>query len=380
MAWPLNDRQREARKAARRFAAEQIAPWAAHIDRCQTTPAEVLIAMRKSRYLGVALPTQWGGGAADPVSYGLITEEIGKACSSIRSLMTVHNMTGQAIAKLGTSTQQQEWLPDLCSGRKIAAFALSEPNVGSATSAIETEAVEHESSFVLRGTKKWITYGQVADVFLVFALCNGQAVALLVERDRDGVSVEPLTEIVGTRGSMLAEVHLQSVSVPKTNQIGPVGSGLSLVSNIALDHGRFSVAWGSTGIIHACLDACVAYVEQRQQGGKRLKEHQLIRRHVTDILVSATASRELCYRSARLRERGDPRAVMETCLAKYYASNEALRAATAAVHLHGANGCSGDYSVSRYLRDSMVMGIIEGTNEIHQITLGNYALQRSYLD
>jgi alkylation response protein AidB-like acyl-CoA dehydrogenase len=376
----LSDRQREARQAARRFAAERVAPWAGHIDRHQTTPNEVLLAMRQSGYLGAALPVQWGGGAVDPISYGLITEEIGRACSSTRSLMTVHNMTAQAIAKLGTREQREQWLPDLCSGRKIAAFALSEPNVGSTTAAIETEAVERESTYVLQGTKKWITYGQVADVFLVFALCNGQAIALLVERGSDGLAVEALKDIEGTRGSMLAMVHFRQVVVPKANQVGATGAGLSLVSNIALDHGRFSVAWGSTGIIHACLDACVAYVDKREQGGQKLKEHQLVRRHVTDMLVSATASRALCYRSGHLRERGDPRAVMETCLAKYHASSAAVRAATTAVHLHGANGCSGEYPVSRYLRDSMVMSIIEGSDEIHQVTLANYALQRPYLD
>jgi glutaryl-CoA dehydrogenase (non-decarboxylating) len=376
----LSDRQLEVREDARQFAALQIAPWAADIDRRQTTPEGVLAAIKSSGYLGAALPAQWGGGAVDPISYGLATEEIGKACSSVRSLMTVHNMTAQAIARLGSRAQQQQWLPDLCSGRKIAAFALSEPNAGSATSAIETEALEQESTFQLQGTKKWITYGQVADVFLVFALCNGQAIALLVDRRSEGLSIEPLTEIEGTRGSMLAVVHLRRVTVPKENQLGPMGSGLTLVSNIALDHGRFSVAWGSTGIIHACLDACVDYVERRQQGKTKLKEHQLVRRHVTDILVSGTASRALCYRSGHLRQRGDPRAVMETCLAKYHASCAAVRAATTAVHLHGANGCSGDYPVGRFLRDSMVMSIIEGSDEIHQLSLGNYALQRPYLD
>jgi len=380
MDWQLTDRQLEVRQAARQFAAERIAPWAARIDRHQTTPEEVLLAMRDSGYLGSALPAQWGGGATDPIGYGLATEEIGRVCSSVRSLMTVHNMTAQAIAKLGSGAQRAQWLPDLCAGRKIAAFALSEPGAGSATSAIETTATIRGNEFLLRGTKKWITYGQVADVFLVFAHCDGQAIALLVDRKSDGLGIEPLTEMEGTRGSMLALVTFRDVAVPKDNQIGPTGSGLSLVSNIALDHGRFSVAWGSTGIVHACLDACVDYVERREQGGQKLREHQLVRRHVADMLVSATASRALCLRSAHLRQTGDPRAVMETCVAKYHASTAAVRAATTAVHLHGANGCSGDYPVGRYLRDSMVMSIIEGSDEIHQITLGNYALQRPYLD
>src|SRR6266536_6519443 len=162
----LTDRQLESRDRARQFASEQIAPWAEQIDQRQTTPDSVLTAMRTSGYLGAALPVQWGGGGMDPVSYGLMTEEIGKACSSVRSLMTVHNMSAQALVRLGSPDQQSRWLPELCTAERIIAFALTEPNVGSSADAIETEAVEHDHAYVLNGTKKWITYGQIADLFL----------------------------------------------------------------------------------------------------------------------------------------------------------------------------------------------------------------------
>lgn len=376
----LTDRQLDWRDRARHFASEQIVPWADQIDQQQTTPDSVLTAMRMSGYLGAALPAQWGGGGIDPVSYGLITEEIGKSCSSIRSLMTVHNMSAQALTRFGSEDQRKRWLPDLCAGEKIIAFALSEPNVGSAAQAIETEAVEHDNAYRLNGTKKWITYGQIADLFLVFAQCDRKPVAFIVDRRSDGVSVEPVKDVFGTRGSMLAEVRLENVPVPKSHQLGSVGVGISFVAQTALDHGRFSVAWGSTGIIQACLTACLSYTQQRRQGEQKLSEFQLIRRQLTDMLVAHTAARALCYRSACLREQGDPRAVMETSLAKYYAADAAIRAATDAVHIHGANGCSSDYPVSRYLRDATVMGIIEGTHEIHQMTLANYAFQRPYLE
>jgi glutaryl-CoA dehydrogenase (non-decarboxylating) len=316
----------------------------------------------------------------DPVSYGVVTEEIAKACSSVRSLMTVHNMSAQALLKLGSRDQHLRWLPDLCAGKRIIAFALSEPNVGSAAHTIETEAVERDNTYLLNGTKKWITYGQIADLFLVFAQCEGKPTAFVVDRSSDGLSVEPLKDVFGTRGSMLAEVRLDNVAVPKAHQLGPAGMGIRFVAHTALDHGRFSVAWGCTGIIQACLDACVSYTQQRRQGEQKLKDYQLIRRLLTDMLVAHTAARALCYRSACLREQGDPRAVMETAMAKYYASDAAMRAATDAVHIHGANGCTADYPVGRYLRDATVMGIIEGTHEIHQVTLANYALQRPYLE
>jgi glutaryl-CoA dehydrogenase (non-decarboxylating) len=376
----LTDRQLDSRDRARQFAFEQILPWATRIDQRQTTPVCVLAAIKKSGYLGASLPTQWGGGGIDPVSYGLVTEEIGKTCSSVRSLMTVHNMSAQMIVKLGSPDQQTRWLPDLCAGESIIGFALSEPNVGSAAHTIETEVVDRRSTFLLNGTKRWITYGQIADLFLVFAHCDHKPAAFVVDRRSDGLSVEPIKDAFGTRGSMLAELRFDNVTVPKSHQLGRMGMGISFVANGALDYGRFSVAWGSTGIIQACLDACLSYTQQRQQGDQKLKDYQLIRRKLTNMLVAHTAARALCYRSACLREHGDPRAVMETSMAKYYASDAAIGAANDAVHIHGANGCSADYPVCRYLRDATVMGIIEGTNEIHQISLADYAFQRPYLD
>jgi glutaryl-CoA dehydrogenase (non-decarboxylating) len=376
----LIDSQLDCRDQARQFASEQIAPWADQIDQQQATPNSVLAAIRMSGYLGAALPVHWGGRGIDPVSYGLVTEEIGKVCSSVRSLMTVHNMSAQALAKLGSPDQHKRWLPDLCAGKKIIAFALSEPNVGSAAHAVETSAAECDNVYLLNGLKRWITYGQIADLFLVFAHCDCKPIAFVVERDSDGLSVKPMKDVFGTRGSMLAEVRFDNVPVPKSHQLGPAGMGISLVANTALDHGRFSVAWGSTGIIQACLDACISYSHQRRQGERKLKDYQLIRRQLTDMLVAHTTARALCYRSACLREQSDPRAVMETCMAKYYASQEAVRSATDAVHMHGANGCSSDFPVCRYLRDATVMGIIEGTHEIHQVSLADYAFQRPYLE
>jgi glutaryl-CoA dehydrogenase (non-decarboxylating) len=376
----LTDRQLHHRDCARQFAADHILPYAARIDDLQTTPTAVLTAMKHSGYLGAALPARWGGGGVDAVSYGLVTEEIGKTCSSVRSLKTVHNMSAQAIVQLGSPDQQTRWLPDLCSSEQIIAFALSEPNVGSAAHTIEANVVERGSDYLLTGTKRWVSYGQIADLFLVFAHFGDKAVALIVDRHSEGLSVKPMINIFGVRGSMLAEIHFEGVVIPRSNQLGQTGAGISFVANTALDHGRFSVAWGSTGIIQACLDACVAYASARKQGTQRLIDYQLIRRQLTDMLVAHTAARALCYRSSCLRDTCDPRSVMETAMAKYYASDAAIRVANDAVHMHGANGCSAEYSVGKYLRDATVMGIIEGTHEIHQLSLASYAAQRPYLD
>jgi glutaryl-CoA dehydrogenase (non-decarboxylating) len=375
----LTDAQEERRDAARKFATEVLEPWAGRVDREDVTPPSVLAAIRRSAYLGAPLPTDWGGSGMDPVSHGLVTEEIGRASATLRSLLTAHGMAAQAIVRFGTRGQQERWLPDLCSGEKLIAFALSEPEVGSAAKDIRTRAERHGDGYVLTGVKRWVTFGQDADLFLVFAQCDGEPLALLVERECDRLEVRPIRAMLGTRGAQLAELDLDGVCVPGDHQIGPLGAGISFVASFSLDHGRFSVAWGSTGIIQACLHACLSYTEERHQGGSPLRDHQLVRRQLADMLVAHTASRALCYRSAHLRERGDPRAAMETRLAKYHASAAAERVAADAVHLHGANGCSEDYPVQRYLRDATVMGIIEGTHEIHQLSLAGYAFQRPYL-
>lgn len=376
----LTDSQLERRNAARQFAADNLADVANLIDIQQVTPNAVLAAMRSSGILGAALPQEFGGGEVDPVSYGLMTEEIGMVCSSMRSLMTVHNMSAQAMARFGTPEQRARWLPQLCSGKQVIAFALSEASVGSATNNIQTQAVRRGSDFCLHGTKKWITYGLTADLILVFAKCENETISFVVDRESEGLTVEPIHDILGTRGSMLAKLKFVNVHVDGDRQLGKTGMGLKLVANTALDHGRFSVAWGSTGIIQACINACLSYAENRRQGDNLLKDFQLVRRKLADMLVAHTASRSLCYRSACLRQQRDPRAGMETCLAKYHASAAAVRVATDAVHMHGANGCSAEYPVSRFLRDAMVAGITEGTNEIHQLLLSNYAFQRPHLE
>ncbi|MFG1610302.1 acyl-CoA dehydrogenase family protein [Actinoplanes sp. NPDC049265] len=375
----LTDRQIERRDRARQFAADRIAPLAERIDHDQVTPPAVIAAMRTDGYLGAALPPRWGGGGMDPLSYGLATEEIGRACSSVRSLMTVHNMAAQAVLTFGDEDQHERWLPGLGAGERLIAFALSEPACGSATDEIATEAVRRRDVYVLNGTKKWITYGQVADLFLVFARCDDAPIAVVVDARSDGLSIDPIGDLLGVRGSMAAELRFDDVTVAVADQLGPTGSGLTFVANTALDHGRFSVAWGSTGILQGCLDACVSYAQHRRQGGRALVDHQLIRRHLADMLVAHTAARALCHRSAVLREQHDPRAVMETSMAKYFAATAAVRVATDAVHLHGANGCTPDHPVGRYLRDATVAAIVEGTQEIHQLSLAGYALQKPYL-
>ena len=379
----LTAEQRSARDGFRAFVAAEIAPHAGRWDREEAVPPHVIGRLRELTLLGSNVAPEFGGRGRDMITYGLLTEEIAKGCSSVRSLLTVHDMVAHAIQRWGSREQKERYLPRMARGELLGALALSEPNAGSDAKSIETTAADAGDAWVLDGRKKWTTFGQIAGLFLVFAKVEekpgekpeSKPAAFLVERETPGVKVKPLKGILGTRASMLAEIELAGCRVSKESLVGRVGFGISHVAAAALEQGRYSVAWGSVGIAQACLDACRAYTQERRQGGSPLADHQLIRRLLTDMIVDVRAARLLCLRSGWLRDAGDPGAFMETMAAKYFASRLAVRAANDAVQIHGANGCSDDYPVGRYLRDAKVMEIIEGSTQIQQITLPLFEFQ-----
>jgi glutaryl-CoA dehydrogenase (non-decarboxylating) len=371
----LSPEQRAARAEFRAFVAAEIAPHADRWDREAATPAALIDQLRERGYLGSNVAREWGGTGRDMIAYGLLTEEIGKGCSSVRSLLTVHDMVAHAIQRWGSPAQKQRYLPAMARGEILGALALSEPEAGSDAKSVQTAAVDAGDAWVLDGRKKWTTYGQLAGLFLVLAQADGKPTAFLVERETPGVAVRPLHGITGTRASMLAEIFFEGCRVPKENLLGRPGFGVSHVISAALEHGRYSVAWGSVGLGQACLDASRAYAAGRRQFGVPIADHQLIRRMLTNMIVEVRAARLLCLRAGWLRDAGDPGASGEIMVAKYYASTMATRAANDAVQIHGANGCSEEYPVGRYLRDSRVMEIIEGSTQIQQITIPLFELQ-----
>lgn len=371
----LTPTQKEAQIEFREFTDCEIIPHADWCDREEQTPPTLIQKLATKGYLGALIPSQFGGRDIDAISYGLLNEEIGRGCSSLRSLLTVHNMLSQALLRWGNSQQKSRWLPKLAAGEILAAFALSEPDIGSDAKNIKTTAELINNSYVLNGCKKWITYGQIADVFLLFAQCAGKHCAFLVEKDTPGLSIKPISGMVGVKASMLAELHLDNCIVPAENLLGREGFGFSYIANSALDWGRYSVAWGCVGIARACLEAGVKYTSTRQQFNVYLREHQLIRQILSDAVTNIKAARLLCYQAGYLKEIGDPNSIQETSIAKYFASVTASKIASDTVQIHGGNGCSSDYSVQRYWRDAKIMEIIEGSNQMHQITIADCAYQ-----
>jgi hypothetical protein len=353
----------------------EIIPHADEFDRTEKLPRLLIDKMAQERYLGAVLPESWGGLGADFVTFGVLNEEVGRGCSSLRGLLTVHSMVSYAILRWGGRTHKQAWLSRLASGECLGAFALTEPRVGSDANNIETTAVEMGDHYVIDGTKKWITGGQIADVFLVFARCHGKPTAFLVEQQTPGLEIKPISGMLGTRASMLAELRFDKCEIPLTNRIGGEGFGIVAVGLSALEIGRLSVASGSVGIGQACLDSSIEYTRTREQFGVLIKDHQLIRQMVTNMITNVRAARLLCYQAAYLKDINDRDATTSIWIAKYFASTMAMQAASDAVQIHGANGCSADYPTQRYLRDAKVMEIIEGTTQIQQTLIAESAYQ-----
>jgi alkylation response protein AidB-like acyl-CoA dehydrogenase len=368
----LTGAQRAVRDEVRAFVAAEIAPHAGRWDREEAIPGELIAKLRERGWLGSLITPEWGGRGQEMISYGLMTEEIGRGCSSVRSLLTVHDMAAHAVQRFGTKEARERFLPAMARGEILGALALSEPNAGSDAAGVETVAEQKGEDWILTGRKKWTTFGQIAGLYLVFAKVDGKPTAFVLERDTPGLTVTPLRGITGTRASLLAELAIDGCRVPASHLVGKVGLGISFVGNYTLEQGRYSVAWGAVGLLQACLDACREYTASRVQYGKPLAEHQLIQALLTDMIVNVRAARLLCLRSGWLRETRDPAAAAETMAAKYFASVAATKAANDAVQIHGANGCTEEFPVGRYLRDAKVLEIIEGSTQIQQINIPRF--------
>ena len=311
----------------------------------------------------------------DPLTWGLLCEEFGRGSASLLSLLTVHSMVITALIKWGSPSQCKTWLPKLASGEVVAGFGLTEPETGSDAMNVQTTAHSVDGGYVISGRKQWISFGQIADVFLVFAELDGKSTAFLIERETAGFATKPIHGMLGFRSAMLAEVEMKDCHVPADNLIGRIGFGFSHVGGTALDHGRFCIAWGAVGLSQGCVDACLDYAGQRKQFGKALGDHQLIQAMLAEMIVQTRAARLMCRNAAHLKGRGDPSLIMEASIAKYFASRVAVNSALDAVQIHGANGCSEAFPVGRYLRDAKILEIIEGSSQMQQIMISKYGHQ-----
>lgn len=374
MIYGLTKQHQKLRKEFRDFVKKEISPYAAEFDKREYLPKKIIKLLGDRGYLGIAIPAECGGMGVDAISMGLLFEEIGKACTSVRGLLTVHSMVSIALLKYGNEEQKKEWLPKMATGKIIGAFGLTEPNAGSDAQGLETEGCKSKEGYVIQGLKKWITMGQIADVFLIFAKINNKPTAFLVDRKLPGLQIRPVKGMIGARASMLGEIILNQCVVAEERIIGQIGTGLTHVAATSLDLGRYSIAWGSIGAIEECFTCSVNYAKKRKQFGHMIGSNQLIQKMLAEMLVEMNASKQLCFEAAFFRNAGEPESVFKTCIAKYYASKALVKIAADAMQIHGAKGCSSEYPIERYYRDSKINEIIEGTSQIQELLIASYAI------
>jgi alkylation response protein AidB-like acyl-CoA dehydrogenase len=362
------------RHSARDFALRCLTDRADEFDRTELVPVDVLDEMAAAGLWAALVPPAFGGAGLDMGTLGAVHEEVGRACSSVRSLLTVHGMVSWALSRWGSSAQQQRWLPQMATGEVIGAFCLTEPGGGSALARVATTARRDGDGWLIDGAKTWITGGQIAGLYLVFAATESAVLPFLVPRETPGVRVTPISGMLGTRASMLAEITFDDVRVGPEALVGPERFAPGAVMTHTLDIGRYTVACGSVGILQACLDACVEHVNRPLPGGGTLAEHQLTAAKIAQMATASRAARLICQEAGRLKDLGEAETIIATWEAKYFASTAAAAAANDAVQLFGAQGCAPGSAVARYYRDAKIMVIIEGSTEIQQLTISSHVL------
>lgn len=373
----LTDEQAMIKELARKFADEEVAPGARENDLYARFPMDLPTKMAALGLLGGPIPEKYGGAGLDYICHTIITEEIGRACSSVRTFMSVQvSLVALSILNWGTEEQKLKYLHPLCKGDIIGCFGLTEPNAGSDAGNLSTTAILEGNEWALNGTKTWISNGGIADIALVIARTGKEKheglTAFLVSKDAAGFSTKNIENKLGMRSSNTAELIFEDCRIPKDAILGGKGDGFKVAMS-ALDNGRFSVAAGCVGIGQACIDACVKYARERVQFGKPIGNFQLIQDMIAKMMVDTEAARLLVYKAAHVKNKG-LKSTLETSIAKYFASEMAMRAATDAVQIHGGYGYSNELPVERYFRDAKCATIYEGTSQIQKLIIGREAL------
>ncbi|MEO0113273.1 MAG: acyl-CoA dehydrogenase [candidate division WOR-3 bacterium] len=374
MDFELNENQKLIQDTARRFAQEKIEPIASEIDKTGEFPHEIIKEMAELGLMGMIIPEEYGGAGLDFTSLAITVEEISKASGSVGVIMAVNNsLCAYPILAFGNEQQKKKYLPLLATGKALGAFALTEPNVGSDPAHLESTIKDMGDYFLLNGTKRFITNGGEAKIFIVFATIDKEKehkgiCALIVERDFEGFSIGKHEDLMGLRSTANCELIFEDCKVPKENLLGNIGEGFKIAMH-TLDVSRIDIGAQSVGIAQAALEKALTYTKERKQFGKYLYEFEMIQEMLADMATKIQAARLLVYYAASLKDKGVQRFSKESSMAKYFASQVAVEATRLAVQIHGGYGYTKDYAVERYYRDAKCMEIYEGTSEIQKIVI-----------
>jgi len=374
MDFDLTDEQNLIRETARQFTDKEIVERARENARNHHFDLELVKKIADQGYLGAVVPEQYGGAGLDYVSYGLIVEEIGRGCSSIRTVISVQtSLVCSAILKWGTEEQKQHYLPRLCSGEWLGCFGLTEPDTGSDAANLRTRASRTDSGWVINGAKMWISMGNYARVALIFAQTDPELGyrglgCFLVDTDQAGFKPQTIEHKMGLHASDTASIALEDVEVAEDGLLGQIGDGFKVAMS-ALDSGRYSVAAGCVGICRGCVEESVSYAKEREQFGRPIASFQLVQAMIADMVLRTDASRMLVWRAGWLKDKGQPN-TLETSIAKLYATEAAVECANTAIQVHGGAGYVDDHPVERYFRDVRVTTLYEGTSQIQKLIIG----------
>jgi methoxymalonate biosynthesis protein len=355
------------------FVSELVGDQAGRWDLAGELPAEILRKLGAHGLLCAEVPAVYGGPGAASRHNGELTAHVGSLCSSLRSVMTSQGMAAWTIQRLGDRDQRRRYLADLTSGQ-LAAVAFSEPGAGSDLSALQTTIRAEGDAVVVDGEKTWTTGARYADVLVVLGRQDEGAAFAVVPADAPGVSLEPVAAPMGCRAAGHSHVRLDHVRLPASSVLGGGGQSLPLLFTTALSYGRISVAWGCTGIVRACLAAATRHARRREQSGKPIGQHQLVARHLAELLIAEQVSTRVCEHASQCWQDTSPDLIMASVLAKHVSAGHAARSASTAVQVLGSAGAQDGHVVARAYRDAKLMEIIEGSNEICQLLLAQHAL------
>jgi len=379
MNFDFNETQQMIRDTARKFAQDELAPSADERDEREEFPHEAVKKLGELGFMGMMVSEQYGGAGLDTVSYVLAMEEISKVDASAGVIMSVNNsLVTWGLEAYGSDYQKEKYLKDLASGKKLGAFALSEPEAGSDATNQRTTAVRSGDHYILNGTKNFITNGANADIVLVMASTDRTkgpkgVSAFIVEKGTPGFSVAKKERKLGIRSSDTVSLAFQDCKIPKENLIKEEGFGMKFALK-TLDGGRIGIAAQALGIAQASLEAAVTYSKERKAFDHPIADFQAIQFKIADMATAVEAARQLTLKAARMKDAGQNYGTM-AAMAKLYASKVAVNAALEAIQIHGGYGYIREYKVERFLRDAKITEIYEGTSEIQRVVISRAMLQ-----
>lgn len=375
----LNKAQEMMRKNVRRLAEQEIAPRIAQMEASEEFAPEILEIFRKQKLMGLAFPTQYGGGGGDEVMMCILMEELARVFSDAVLWCSVSMLGGQPILLAGTDEQKNKYMPALASGEKMCALGLTEPEAGSDVAGIRTTAVRDGDDYILNGAKRFISLGNVADYVTIFAKTDPKArhrglSVFLVEKGTPGFSVARLEDKLGWRSTPTAELVIKNCRVPAANRLGAEGEGWDVAMK-TLDLTRPGVGAIAVGIAQGAYETALAYAKERVAFGAPIASFQAIQLKLADMAIDIEASRLLVYKSAAMVDEGSPQVPYYASIAKAFATDAAMRVTTEAVQVLGGAGYIRDFPVERFFREAKLTQIFEGANEVQRLNIAREVLR-----